>query len=252
MRPSVWFLVPAHGRVSLTHVCLKQLARTCAELKGHSVDASAMVIAVDENVESAHEVGFGTIETSNSWLGKRWNDGYEYAAREGVDYVIPLGSDDWVMTGWVLAQLEADGEFRCSRQSAVVSEDQTRLATLQIKYENRGGPAFGDGVRMIPTELLQGLFYRPADDDRNRGIDTSIWMRVRNMLGREPHVSFTEVSPVQIVDWKSPEQLNSFDACLHFQSGDLVDPFAALVGAYPAEALAEMRDIHPVLAETAA
>lgn len=249
-RPSVWFLIPAHGRVALTRVCLRQLVRTCAELSDLGVDASAIVMADDENLDAAVEAGFGAIETGNSWLGRKWNDGYELAGREGVDFVVPFGSDDWVMSGWVLAQLGANGELRCSRQSAVVSEDGRRLATLEIRYENRGGPAFGDGVRMIPTSLLSRLGYRPADDDRNRGIDTSVWMRLRTTLGREPRVSFTEVSAFQIVDWKSAgAQLNTFNDCLRdasldFQTGPILDPWLTLRTAYPAEALSEMAEVY--------
>lgn len=244
MRPSVWFIVPAHGRAPLTRVCLRQLKRTCLTLRSRGIDAAAVVIAEDDNLDTAAEMGFGTIEQSNQQLGKKWNDGYELAGRTGVDYVVPFGSDDWVLPAWVELQVRAEGEFRCSRRTSVVSEDAQSLATLEITYEKRGGPAMGTGVRMIPTGLLQRLGYRPADDVRDRGIDTSVWLNVSRMLGRAPRVSFVECGPFQIVDWKSAEQLNAFEPCLKYQVGELLDPWRVLAGRYPAEALTEMRALH--------
>lgn len=240
---SVWFVVPAHGRVDLSAVCLRQLARTCETLAEAGVAASAVVIADDENLEVARELGFATVERENRPLGRKWNDGYELAGRAGVDFVIPFGSDDWIDPAWVLAQLDAHGELRCSRQSAVVDEDGAFLSRLWIEYPGRID--FGDGVRMIPTGLLEPLGFRPAEEDRPRAIDTSVFQRVAAMLGRQPRVSFTEVHPLQIVDFKSERRnLNSFYGCKRFAAGPSIEPWAALEEFYPAAALEEMRGVY--------
>lgn len=244
---SVWFVVPAHGRFSLTAVCLRQLARTCDALADEGVAASAVVIADDENFETADALGFATVRRENRPLGRRWNDGYELAAKAGVDYVVALGSDDWIDHRLVLAQLEGRGEIRCSRLSSVVSEDGRRLTPLRIGYEG------GDGVRMLPTALLKRLRYRPAEEDRERAIDTSIMRRLREGLGRAPLVSYADVHPCQIVDWKSrANQLNSYADCLgdgrlrHEDYAAELDPWTALAEHYPAEALAEMRALYGI------
>lgn len=240
---SVWFVVPAHGRVRLAAVCLRQLRRTCDLLADCGVSASAVVIADDENLDTALELGFGTVERENAPLGRKWNDGYELAAMAGVDFVVPLGSDDWIDPAWVLAQLEADGEVRCSRLSAVVSESGRHLSRLRIDY---GGTVdFGDGVRMMRTALLKPLRYRPAEEDASRAIDTSVFLALRNALGRQPVVSFTDVHPLQIVDFKTwDEQLNPYSGC-HARFGTQeTDPWRALAAIYPAEAVEEMRAVY--------
>lgn len=246
---SIWFLVPAHGRVALTEVCLRQLRRTCNALEANGMRASAVVVADDENLENAHALGFATVERPNAPLGRKWNDAYELAGRAGIDYVVPIGSDDWIDADLVLAQLQKDAEVRCSRLSAVVSEDATRLARLDIRYGGRHD--FGDGVRVIATSLLEPLGFRPADEDRNRAIDTSVFERIGRMLGRLPQVSFTDLHALQIVDFKSHEQLNSYASCLgddRLGAEESDDPFGDLAEVYPAEAIDEMRALHPALA----
>ena len=52
---SLWFCVPAHGRYELTRICLEQLRRTCDALP---YEATAVVIADDENLHTAYELGF--------------------------------------------------------------------------------------------------------------------------------------------------------------------------------------------------
>lgn len=246
MRRSLWFVVPAHGRVELARVCLRQLARTCDALGEHGIDASAVVIADDENLETAQAAGFATVERKNRPLGRKWNDGYELAGRMGVDYVVPFGSDDWIDPDLIVARLASDGEVCCSRWSAVVNEDGSRLARLDIRYG--GNLDFGDGVRTIRTEVLAGVRYRPADEDHARGIDTSVWRGIQRSLGRKPVVTFTELHPLQIVDFKSArEQLNPYAG---FQSDrrlgvrESFTPWDDLATIYPVEAIEEMRAVY--------
>src|SRR5574337_1235899 len=208
---TLWFVVPAHGRVELTRVCLRQLARTCDEISEHGFRATAVIVACDENLETAGEAGFATVEQSNAQLGRRWNDGYELACRYGeADFVVPLGSDDWV-----------DAEFVAG----------------PMPY------AIGDGVRVIPRALLERVNFRPAEETRRRAIDTSVMQRLER-VGQRPRIVYHDVDALQIVDWKSAEQLNSYERCLVYREGDELDPFQALAGRYPAEALEEMRAFH--------
>ncbi len=238
----------------MASACLRQLARTCAELDGLGVDATAVVVADDESLEVADDLGFATVERDNAPLGRKWNDGYQLACDPGLnprpaDFVIPFGSDDWIDARWVIAQLQAPGELRCSRLSAVVREDGRMLMRLNVRYEDRGGPAFGDGVRMIPRQLLQLVGYRPAEEDRARAIDTSVWRRLCDALGRRVTVSFTEVHPFQIVDFKtSGAQLNEYRGLLGFRDGpEDLEPWETLSRFYPDEAVSEIRQVYEPL-----
>lgn len=230
---TLWFIVPAQGRLEIGRACLGQLARTCQAL-APDIQASAVVIADDENLETAAGLGFATVERDNTQLGRKVNDGYQAAAREGVEFMVPFGADDWVDPAWI--RLPDDSEIVCANQSAVVNEDGTKLARLRITYEG------GDGVRVYPRALLEKLGFRPCAEDRKRAIDSATWDRIR----RTGHVRFVyhELHPLQIVDWKSAGNLNSYQSCLSFKTGDETDPWEALAEHYPAEAIQDIQGVY--------
>lgn len=237
LRPSLWFVVPAHGRFELAEVCLRQLARSCAAITAGGVDCTAVVVADDENLEVARAVGFWAVERDNLQLGRKWNDGYELAGREGAGFVAPFGTDDWIDPAFVLSgDLPEHGQVRCARLSAVVREDAARMAELRIPYDG------GDGVRIWPTSMLEPLGFRPAEEDRDRAIDTSVLREVTIAMGRPPAFVYHDLHPLQIVDFKSEgEQLNTYRDCLRYVVGEeRRDVWHALAGHFPAEALSEM------------
>jgi hypothetical protein len=221
---------------------LRQLRRTCDALIDNGLHANAVVAADDANLETAEELGFATVRRMNDPLGRKWNDCYELACNpelnpEPADYVAALGTDDWVDPEFILAGGMPDEDtMRCARLSAVVNEDCTRLAALNITY------AGGDGVRIIPAAMLKPLRYRPAEEDRDRAIDTSVITRIGVHLGHAPRVEYFDLHPLQIVDWKSNTQLNSYEDCLaYLDVAESTDPFGDLAAVYPADAIDEMR-----------
>jgi glycosyltransferase involved in cell wall biosynthesis len=249
--PTLCFVVPAHGRGEKTRACLRQLVRTCDAIGEHGIRATAVVVACDRNLSVARQLGLETVRAANRPLGRRWNDGYEYAGRVlKADVVCPLGSDDWLDPVLFTSDFPAADELRCCRQSAVVSEDGLRLTRLVVGYEG------GDGVRAMGRRLLERLGYRPAEDERDRAIDTSILRRLHQMHGRRLKLRYFDVHPEQIVDWKTAgDQLNTYDACREgFARGRELDPWRALARFYPREALDDMRAVYglPVLEGAAA
>jgi hypothetical protein len=238
--PSLWFIVPAHGRLSLSRVCLRQLRRTCDSLCENGVEATAVVIADDENLDTARELGFGIIERDNQFVSRKFNDGIQLACDptynpRPADYVVPCGSDDWV--DWRLfLELPEPGTIVGYQRLSFVREDG--LEMVQRFVNVRGGC----GVRIYSRELMSQLGYRPADEDRYRACDTSI---ITNLWRTQRFdVQHRETDPRQIVDWKSPSnQLNPYDSLtFHKTFANPQDPFESLADLYPAEALEEMRE----------
>lgn len=236
---TLFFVVPAHGRLALTEVCLRQLRRTCDALAESAVLASAVVIADDENLEVARDLGFGTVERDNEFLGMRFNDGFEAAGRDGVDYAIPLGTDDWVDAGWVAAQLPGPDEIRCSRLMSMVDETGSRLSRLSISYVG------GHGIRVFPRALLARAAFRPAVEYRRSVVDWSILQRLTAVLGGMPTLSYFDTDELAVVDWKTlGQQLHPSETCAQYVTGEELDPFEALACRYPTEALDEMRAVY--------
>lgn len=233
MNASLCFVVPAHGRLDIAAVCLRQLRRTCDALAERNIYACAVVVADDENLELARASDFATVERDNAQLGRRINDGYSLAGRDGFDFMAPLGNDDWIDPDWVF--LPANGETIATHLSSVVNEDRTRLAPLNIR--------FGDGVRIYSRKTLEQVGFRPADEFRNRAIDTSTHHGVHQTGAK---LVFRDTHPLCIVDFKSPGNLNDYAGCLrHYGSlrTETRDVWAELGKVYPAEAISEMQAV---------
>lgn len=238
--PSLWFVVPCHGRLRLAQICLTQLRRTCDALTAEGVDATAVIVACDENLDTARALGFGTVERNNSFTSRRFNDGLQFACDPAyqarpADYVVPIGSDDWVDHRLFLDLPPADTMVGF-RNVAFVREDGAEIKTAVL--DNLGG----SGIRIFPRQLMAAVQYRPADEDRARGCDTSILTNLMRQHSAKMKVEHRYLHDYQVVDWKTAgEQLNSYDEIARRRKMAVVgDPFVELAGLYPDVALAEM------------
>ena len=237
--PSLWFCVPVHGRPRLTSICLRQLRRTCDALTENGIEATAVVIGDDENLDTARELGFGIVERDNRYLSRKFNDGIQLATdprfnSRPADFVVPCGSDDWVDYR-IFLELPPDNTALCFQQMSFVREDGKELSRSNVAY--RGGC----GIRVYPRRLIARLGYRPADEDRKRACDTSILTNVTK-VNQHLQVIHVEIDALQIVDWKSREQqINSYHEVSRWRKPRGEDPFETLADVFPSEALEEMQ-----------
>jgi len=237
--PSLWFVVPAHGREKLSRICLTHLRHTCDELEGAGVEATAVVIADDDNLDTAQDLGFGWVRRDNRFTSRKFNDGVQLAMDRKyndrpADYVVPFGSDDWV--DWRLFLELPDARTMVGFQRmAFVKEDGRELTVRHL--DNQGG----SGIRIWPRRVMQAVGFRPADEDRQRGCDTSMLVNVTKRFPRL-RVEHRDIDPLQIVDWKtSGEQLNPYsDVSARYKFELMRDPFTVLAGRYPDDALRAM------------
>lgn len=235
------FVVPAYRRVALTEICLSALKWTCDTLEQcHGIRATAVVVADDENLETARALGFGTVRRENNPLGRKFNDGIEFACRVlGVDFVVPCGTDNWVLPA-AIALLPDDGEVVCRRWLSAVSEDGSKIALMKVTYQG------GDGIRTFPASTFKPLGYRPAAEDKNRAIDGSIWdrlVRVQSVDRPLPVFRYRDISAFQVVSFQSPDvQLNKYDDLYSaFGRSEQPEPWRALADHYPSDLVARVR-----------
>jgi hypothetical protein len=251
---TLWFVVPMHGRLRLARICLRQLRRTCDALYEEGVNASAVVVTDQEALEELDVQGlrFGWVIRDNDYTSAKFNDGIQLATDPRynpapVDYVVPCGSDDWLDHRLFTEPLPERNMIFGFQQMSFVREDGKEICSPKIGYDG------GSGIRIIPRELVEPLGYRPADEDRPRGCDTSILSNIRQATP-DLEVKHWHLHPRQIVDWKTPgTQLNSYKEVTAIHGvGSLADPFKELADYYPAEALAEMRSYYEDLTTVAA
>ncbi len=241
--PSLWFVCPVAGRQQLAQICLRQLRRTCDSLTASGIEATAVVVGDDDNLDVARALGFGTVLRDNQFVSRKFNDGIQLACDPEVnsrpaDFVMPIGSDDWI--DWRIIRpeiLPENDEIVGFQHISFVRGDGREITKTFLNVTG------GCGMRIYPRALLAPVGYRPAEEDLYRACDTSILSRVR-FANKNVKVMHVQVDPRQIVDWKTPgEQLNEYEQVLrrHSQRSDTAnDPFGELEVFFPAEALDEM------------
>lgn len=237
---SLWFVMPAHGRLQLAEICMRQLRRTCDALARERIEATAVVIADDENFQTARSFGFAGVPRDNQFVSRKFNDGIELAFTNPrpADYVVPIGSDDWVDHRIFLNLPPADTVVGFKWMS-FVREDGAEISAKHIDYPG------GAGIRIYSRALMEPLGFRPADEDRYRGCDTSILYNLQRHHGDKLKLSHRHLHERQIVDWKTPdEQLNPYQSLARHRGKANSDPFSELAGIYPDAALEEMQALY--------
>lgn len=235
---SLWFVTPAWRRLELSKICAQQRAWACAKLAEHGIDATAVVIADDENLEIAAELGFATIEHPNTGIGGRFDAGYEFAAYEGADYVCPIGSDSWVDPGFIAANLP-DPDTRTvvySRHYAVVRPDGLRRAQLLVEYE-------GGTTMFYPTSILASCRWAPIPKDAPRGCDGHTIAAIRR--GGEPVFTIAELHELETVSFQTELQVTNYENLIgRWGAGETDRPFDGLADHYPPELVDQVAQLY--------
>lgn len=246
-RPSLLFIIPANDRVPLASICYRQHAALITTLKARGIDASALVIADDGNLDAAHAAGLLTLERPNE-LGAKLNAGYTYAARHGYTFVCPLGSDNWVDPGYItqLADLPDRQTMLCTRSFTVIRKDGQEQARLRIGYDG------GVGIRVIPTGMLRRCNYKPLEPDRGRACDASTLDRIRRSFG-QVRFQYSNQHPLEVVGFQSDVQITSYELLLRRWLIERANsPLAGLAEHYPPNLIRQIRGFYSTPSRAAA
>jgi glycosyltransferase involved in cell wall biosynthesis len=217
----LYFVTPAFERVELTAVCLEQRRHVINRLAELGIDAQCVVIADDENLDTAHALGFDTIHQDNQWLGRKFNDGIEHAAAAGAEWICLIGSDDWIDADY-LAPLPRPDHGLTSHYYAPVKSD--RLATCRVGRQLAG-------PRVFHRSQLEGCGFRPQRDEINRNTDHS------TLTGVGPiDWEIRDVHPLQFVGFRAEPYITSYDRLVRWWGvAEYPDPWTMLARYYPVE-----------------
>ena len=227
---TVWFVTPAFGRYELSAVCFDQRRLVMDALEKAGVEARCVVVADDENLDLARERGFDVVEQDNEWLGRKFNDGIEYACRNGASRVVPIGSDSWIDPAYFLP-LGKRKDTRTSHLYAVVAAD--RMAELNVRDHKGVGPY------VFSRLSLSWSAYRPARDNIKHGVDRSTVKGIRAIRW-----SFNDLHPFQYIGFRGIPHLTPYDL-LNETWGvrEHTDPWAKLAEHYPADLVERARAV---------
>src|SRR5262245_39573794 len=193
----IWFVTPAWRRYDLTRVVMEQRRHIVDELAATGVDVRQVVIADDDNLDIAAGFGFDTLRRPNYALGRRFNDGIQYAAQHGAEWIVPIGSDSFLDPAYLLPLPEPGLVMRTSHLYAIA--EPGRLGQCKVMTPHGVGPY------MIPRVALPSTL-RPASDHRRKGVDGST---LRGL--RRTHTDYVDRHPWQYVGFRSFPQMNDYD-----------------------------------------
>jgi hypothetical protein len=199
----------------------------CNELAKQGIKADCVVVADDENLDIAKQYGFHTVERDNQFLGRRFNDGHEFAGKSGFDFSAPVGSDMFVDHKLFVGLKD---RFTITNYYAVVRKDGKGMATLSADW----------GIlQIIPRRLMVPLEFRPCAESVEKGCDSHTRNRIKNHNGRILELFHKEVHPFECVSFQSKQQITSFQGLVNtykarvFQDDDVKSVIAPLRKWYP-------------------
>jgi hypothetical protein len=222
---SVWFVTPAHQRLALSAVCFEQRRRVIEVLAIHGVDARCVVIANDENLALAEEAGFDVVRRDNRWLGMKFNDGIEHALDRGAEWIVPIGSDDWVDPEYFLPLPVKSA--RTAHYYAPVESDRL----LQV----RTSAVIGSGPRVLPRSAF--MSSRPCEEKIRRGVDRSLVQALGDISWE-----YRDLHPLQYVGFRGDRHITLYSKILAERGGEeSLEPWKLLATAYPQDLVEEAR-----------
>lgn len=230
MRQLVALVSPAWQRFAVTRLALAQRAHLAGELAARGIDCVSVVVADDENLDIARGYGMETVELDNDGgLGRRFNAGFRHAAGLGADWLVHIGSDDWLHPDAFDRLPEMAARTRTlpiisGRQIAFVDLLSGRMRDCYAPGRNGVIPW------IIPRKLMVHSDFSPIREDRKSGMDGYL---IRG-LGVKPTWLFHDPNPVGRVDFKSDVNLTPYKAVTGaLGRGMDMEPWARLAEHYP-------------------
>lgn len=230
---SVCFLSAAWRRFDVTRLVLEQRRRLCVDLAARGVEAASLVVADDENLDIARSYGCETVEAPNDRLGHKWNVGIQAAVATGCDWVVWIGSDDWVHPDVFDPIID-----RPAGDPVIVSGSRLGIVDLRTGMLQRlSSPSqYGAIPWLVDARLLRAA-RAPIPPELPRGLDGALIRGIR--LGR---VNFTfefhDPHDFRCVDFKTPMNITPYEGLAkNIGVGGHEPAWKALKGFFPADLL---------------
>jgi glycosyltransferase involved in cell wall biosynthesis len=240
---SVCIFSAAYRRLAVTRLVLQQRQRLCGELAGCGIDATMLIAADDENLDIAAEYGCDTVEAPNLPLGRKCNIGLHHAARTGVDYIVWVGSDDWIHPDVFQPLLER----AAGKRPAIVTGSRLALVNLQTgRLQRVASPSkYGAIPWLIDRRLFTTRTVVPIKPELKRGLDGAL---VRGL--RHAHLDFEWVfhdpHDFRCVDFKSDQNITPYKALAkHLGTAPEEPAWDTLAGWFDADLVAAARELAP-------
>jgi len=199
-------VIPVRGRLPLIPHTIKQALKVVDEV----------VCVCDHAYEKEYCVGATTTVLSRVPLGRKWNAGFQFASQFDPDFVLYIGSSDWVSENWMDVMLpyaencELVGVpifYLLHLYYEVLIKDHDTLKRMSSKsgvhnmpvrfkdwvagrwggyWDERKHEPIGIG-RVLNRDYLKRVDYKPFDDEARKSMDWHMFMKAKsyNLIERD-------------------------------------------------------------------
>ena len=233
---SVCIASAAWRRLDVTRLVLRQRQRLCVELAARGIHATLLVAADDENLDIAAEHGAETLQVPNLPLGRKCNQMLHRAA-EIADWVVWVGSDDWIHPDSFDPLDGRDRPISIIHGQRLVIVD---LATGELQRVTAPS-TYGAIPWLLDSRLIRGKSGDPIRADLGSGLDGAL---IRGLRRTRTPLVFEEHDPHEFrcVDFKSIDNLSSFHGLAANKGyGESGMAWDELAGWFPDDLIAQAR-----------
>lgn len=238
---SVWIVSPAHGRFAITRLVLEQRRRLCRDLAARGLDAQMLIAASDDNLDLAREYGAVAVETPNRPLGRKCNVAISRAAREGADWIVWIGSDDWV-------HRDVFDPLPYQPPDAIQYGHRLAVVDMQTGVLRRcASPSkYGAIPWIIPTRMLARSGFEPVPPKLSSGLDGAL---VRGIRLSRAELRWRPHNPhwLRCVDFKTSVNITPYDRLRQLAVAPEEPAWQALVERYDTDLVEMARRVHTEL-----
>lgn len=201
LNSNVVAVIPVLGRELLIPYTIERINRV--------VDTVICVVENQQDREICAKAGAVIVNSINKPLGHKWNDGFSAAKDFNPDYVLYVGSSDWVSGNYleVMLPLAQDHEIVGTLDyhllhldyKQIPYKDKKRFTTYKIDdiranfigrklghwkgYEGeREGEPIGIG-RLVRRDFLNRIKWRPFENELHKGLDWSMIKKTESYKG---------------------------------------------------------------------
>lgn len=135
-----------------------------------------LIAASDENLDLAAEYGALAVETPNRPLGRKCNVALKRAAQEGADWIVWIGSDDWVHPDVFDPLPYQDTDVPAIQYGHRLAIVDLRTGLLRLC---ESPSKYGAIPWIVPRRMLERSRFEPVAPTLNRGLDGALVRGIR-------------------------------------------------------------------------
>jgi glycosyltransferase involved in cell wall biosynthesis len=246
---SVCIVSPAWGRLDITRLVLAQRQRLCVELASRGIEARSLIVGSDENLDLADEYGSDTLEVPNRPLGQKCNLGFRHALERAPDFIVWVGSDDWIHPDVFQPLID---RTRDELTSVIIAGHRLAIVDMHTGRLQRCSSPSKYGA--IPWIIDSRLFtmhpkLHPIQPELGHGLDGAL---IRGLRRSRIRFTFVMHDPhdFRCVDFKSNRNITPYEGfAKNLGIGDPELAWDALRERYAADLVNDARRLHEEMAQ---